>query len=212
MSTIQNGLLPLVSRFFTRYSVSQLITFLRNVITMMTGNAAYPTPSPTLTVVKTAVDDLEAKTTAALNRGRLEVAARRAAQRSVLSLARQLSNYVESNCAGSVETLLSSGFDARRSASPEQIPVVPANPRLNHNGSSGMLVFRFTGDGSRNTRNFSVQHAESETGPWIDHDLSTSTRVDIPGLTPGKVYYARAKANAAAGSSDWTVPTSKMAV
>ena len=212
MSTIQNGLLPLVSRFFTRYSVSQLITFLRNVITMMTGNPAYTTPSPTLPVVKTAVDDLEAKATAALNRGRLEVVARRAAQRSVLSLARQLSNYVESNCGGSVETLLSSGFDARRAASPEQMPAIPGNPRLSHNGSSGKLLFQFNGDSSRNTRNFSVQHGENEAGPWIDHDLSTSSRVEIVGLTPGKVYYARAKANAAAGSSDWTVPTSKMAV
>lgn len=178
----------------------------------MTGNAAFPTPSPTLAVVKTAVDDLEVKAAAALNRGRVQVMARRVAQRNVLALARQLSNYVESNCDGSVETLLSSGFDARRAASPEQMPAVPANPRLKHNGSSGVLLFQFNSDGSGNTRNFSVQHGENPDGPWIDHALSTSTRVEIPGLTPGKVYYARAKANAAAGSSDWTVPTSKMAV
>lgn len=212
MSTVQNGLLPFVARFFTRYPVSQLITFLRNVVTMMTGNPAFTTPSPTLASVTTAVDDLEEKAAAALNRGRLQVAARRSAQRNVLSLARQLSNYVESNCDGSVETLLSSGFDARRASSPEQMPAVPTNPRLSMNGQSGKLTFRFNGDGSGNTRNFSVQHGESETGPWIDHELSTSTTVDIIGLTPGKVYYARARANATAGSSDWTVPTSKMAV
>ncbi len=38
----------------------------------------------------------------------------------------------------------------------------------------------------------------------------TATRVKIPGLTPGKVYCSRARANGAAGSSDWTAPTSKM--
>lgn len=179
---------------------------------MMTGNPAYTTPSPTLASVTTAVDDLEEKAAAALNRGRLQVAARRSAQRNVLSLARQLSNYVESNCDGSVETLMSAGFDARRARSPEQMPQIPGNPRLSPNGSSGTLMFRFNGDGTGNTRNYSVQHGESETGPWIDHALSTSTLVNIPGLTPGKVYYARAKANATAGSSDWTVPTSKMAV
>ena len=32
------------------------------------------------------------------------------------------------------------------------------------------------------------------------------------GTNSGKVYYARAKANATAGSSDWSVPTSKMAI
>ena len=192
MSTIQNGLLPLVSRFYTRYSVSLLITFLRNVITMITGNAAYPTPSPTLAGVTTAVDDLETKATAALNGGRIETAAKRSAQITVLALARQLGNYVESHCGGSVETLLSSGFDAQRAASPAQMPAIPGNPRLNHNGSSGVLVYRYIGDS--NVRNFSVQYGENEAGPWTDHGLFTSTKVDIDGLTPGKVYYARAKA------------------
>jgi hypothetical protein len=210
MSTIQNGLLPLVSRLYTTYPVSVLITFLRNVVTMLTGNPAYTTPSPTLTVMTTALDDLDAKTQAALNRDRLAVAARRAAEVNVRVLARQLGNYVESHCGGSVETLLSSGFDAQRGKSPSQMPAVPGNPRLAHNGSSGLLLFRFTGDS--NVRNFSVQHAEAEAGPWIDHGLFTSTRVKIDGLTPGKVYYARAQAHATAGSSDWSVPTSKMAL
>lgn len=212
MSTIQNGLLPRVSLVFTRYVVSVLITFLRNVVEMMTGNAAFATPFPTLASVTAAIDDLETKAQAALGGGRLAVAARRASQVNLLVLARQLAGYVTAHCGGSIETLLSSGFDAQRARSPKQMPDVPGNPRLSHNGSSGVLVFRFNSDGTGNTRNYSVQHAEDPAGPWIDHDLSTSTKVEIPGLTPGKVYYARAKANAAAGSSDWTVPTSKMAI
>jgi hypothetical protein len=211
MSTIQNGLLPLVSRLYTKYPVSILVTFLRNVVTMLTANPAFPGPtSPTLAVMTTSLDDLDAKTQAALGGGRLAVASRRAAEVQVRVLARQLGNYVESHCGESVETLLSSGFDAQRAATPSQMPAVPGNPRLSHNGSSGVLLFRFTGDS--NVRNFSVQHAENEAGPWIDHDLSTSTRVEIPSLTPGKVYYARAQAHATAGTSDWTVPTSKMAI
>jgi len=41
MSTIINGFFVLVSRGFGRFSVDHLITFLRNVITMVTGNAAF---------------------------------------------------------------------------------------------------------------------------------------------------------------------------
>ena len=158
----------------------------------------------------TAVDDLETKAQAAINGGRLETAARRAARINVLVLARQLSNYVESHCGGSIETLLSSGFDAQRAASPPQMPPVPGNPRLEHGQNSGELVLRFTGDS--NVRNFSVQHAENVDGPWIDHDLSTSTRVEITGLTPGTVYYGRARAHSAGGSSDWCTPASKRAI
>ena len=90
------------------------------------------------------------------------------------------------------------------------IAATPGNPRLEYNGVSGSLVFRFTGD--YNVRNFSVQHSENANGPWIDHPLSTSTRVRLEELTPGKTYFARSRANGTAGSSDWTVPTSKMAI
>jgi hypothetical protein len=119
-------------------------------------------------------------------------------------------NYVESHCDGSLETLLSSGFEAVRAPSPPIVPAVPSDARLTYNGTSDQLIFRFTGD--FNVKNFSVQHAESVTGPWVDHDLSTSTRVKITDLTPGKMYWARARANATAGSSDWCPPTSLMAI
>jgi hypothetical protein len=209
-STITDGLYPRVSRTFARLSVSLLITFLRNVITQLTGNPAFPTPTPTLAVMSTSVDDLDAKNQAAINRGRLEVAARRAAKITTLAQARQLGNYVEARCNGSLETLLSSGFEAVRAPSPSIVPGVPGNARLTYNGTSGEMILRFTGDS--NVKNFSVQHAESVMGPWIDHALSTSTRVKITDLTPGKMYWGRVRANGTAGSSDWCPATCLMAI
>ncbi len=49
---------------------------------------------------------------------------------------------------------------------------------------SGELLLKF--DRVNNSNNYSVQTAESPNGPWEDQDLSTSTRVTIAGLTPGK--------------------------
>ena len=210
MPPILVGFQPRVSRSFARYTPSVMITFFRNIITSMTGNPTFPTPSPTLAVFKTAVDDLETKTQAAMNRGRIEVAARRASQAAAISLARQLGNYVESVSNGDLETLLSSGFEPVRSPSPSIVPATPANPRLSLTNLSGQLLFRFVGDA--NTRNFSVQHAENAAGPWTDHGLSTSTRVFLTDLTPGKVYFSRSRAHGAAGSSDWCTPVSAMAV
>ncbi|MBV9008358.1 MAG: fibronectin type III domain-containing protein [Verrucomicrobia bacterium] len=188
-----------------------MITFLRNVITMMTKNEAFPTPSPALDVVKSVINDLEVKAAAALNRGRVEVAARRAAQVEVLALARQLGNYVESNCGGSVEVLLSSGFDAQRAASAPQMPGKPLNPSFLDGNASGSMFLRFSGDGSGNTRNYSVQYAENISGPWIDRGIVSNTKVEIRGLTPGKVYFGRARAHSAAGSSDWPGVAARMA-
>ena len=209
-SSITDGLYPRVARRFASFSVARLIMFVRNVIAMMTSNPDFPTPSPTLPVVTTAVNDLEVKAQAALNGGKVEYAARRASEATLLALVRQLGNYVESTANGDLETLLGSGFDAVRAPSPSVIPDVPANPRLTYTGVSGHLMFRF--DGGYNVKNFAIQHAEHVDGPWIDDDLSTTSRVLLSGLTPGKTYWARACANGAAGTSDWCTPASLMAV
>lgn len=209
-SSITDGFVPRVARKYATYPISVLIMFVRNVIAMMTGNTSFPTPSPTLPVVKTAVDDLEVKAQAALNGGKVEYAARRAAEATVLSLTRQLGNYVESTANGDLETLISSGFEAVRAPSPSVIPAVPASATLDHTDQSGELLLRFVGD--YNVRNFSIEYGESASGPWTDNGLSTSTRVTLDGLTPGKTYWARACANGAAGTSDWCSPVSCMAI
>jgi len=52
----------------------------------------------------------------------------------------------------------------------------------------------------------------SPSGPWDDEDLSTASRVLIGGLAPGEVIRARASANGSAGASEWTAPTTAMAI
>jgi hypothetical protein len=57
-----------------------------------------------------------------------------------------------------------------------------------------------------------VQTAQNPDGLWDDQALSTSTRVLISGLTPGKVYWVRAQANGSAGPSGWGGPANAMVV
>jgi len=86
----------------------------------------------------------------------------------------------------------------------------PENLRLSITGISGELFLRF--DRVHNAANYSVQVATNPDGPWQEQALSTSTRVTIDGLTPGKVYWVRAAANGSAGSSGWGGPATAMAV
>lgn len=211
-SSINNGFYPRVARAFAALPVALLIGFIRNVIAMMTGNSAFqtPPPSPTLGDLKTAVDDLEIKNQASMAGDRVAIATRNAQQAVVVNLGRQLGNYVESQANGVLDTLLSSGFEAVRAPSPSVVPATPAKPTLSYTGVSGEMLFRFVGDS--NVRNFSVQYGESATGPWTDNGLSTSSRVTLDSLTPGKTYWARACANGAAGTSDWCSPASLIAI
>lgn len=176
----------------------------------MTGNTNYPTPSPTLAVITTSVNAFETSVHDALDGGKIAIATRNAARNELLSLLRQLAAYVTGTCSADVLTLIGSGFDAIKTPSPVGVLPAPQNLRLDYTGMSGELLLKF--DRVNNAANYSVQTAENPSGPWEDQDLSTSARVTIGGLTPGKVYWARACANRSQGASEWGGPATAMAV
>ena len=210
MNTSTNGYYPRVALSFARKIDTGLIAFVRNVITMMTGNAKYPSPTPTLAVLTTSVNDLETAVHDALDGGKIAIATRNAARVSLLAQMRQLAAYVQANCEADLLVLFTSGFDAVRSPSPVGTLPAPKNPRLNLTDKSGELLFKF--DRVPNANNYSIQTAPAATGPWEDEDLSTASRVIIGGLAPGEVIWARACANGSAGASEWTAPTTAMAI
>ena len=205
-----NGFYARVALGFARKIDTDLIAFVRNVITQMTNNTQYPAPQPALTVVSASVDAFETAVHDAMDGGRIAIATRNAARAELLAFMRQLAAYVQASCGADLLALLGSGFDAVRAPSPVGVLPAPQNLRLSLSGTSGELLLRF--DRVNNAANYSVQLAESAAGPWEDQDLSTSTRVTIDGLTPGKVYWARACANGSAGASEWGGPATAMAV
>lgn len=210
MNTSTDGYYARVALSFARKVDTTLIAFTRNVIALMTNNANYPTPSPTLADVTTSVNDLETAVHEALDGGRIAIATRNAARVGLLALLRQLAAYVQGRCKDDLLALISSGFEAVRAPSPAGNLPAPQNPRLSLTDKSGELLFRF--DRVRNANNFSIQTAPAASGPWENEDISTTCRVIIGGLTPGEVLWARACANGSAGASEWTAPTTAMAI
>jgi hypothetical protein len=101
-------------------------------------------------------------------------------------------------------------FEAIRTPSVVGVFPAPQNLRLEYTGMSGELLLKF--DRVINANNYSVQTAASSEGPWEDQGLSTTVRVNIDGLTPGKVCWARVCANGSAGASEWGGPATAMAV
>src|ERR1041384_5748407 len=190
---MKSGFYPRVSLAFARKIDTDLIAFTRNVVTLITGNTQYPTPSPTLTVVTTAVNALETAVHDALDGGKRAIATRNAARQELLSLLRQLAAYVAGSCNADVRLLIGAGFEAIRTPSPVGVLPAPGNLRLDLTGISGQLYLRF--DRVPNAANYSVQTATTPDGLWDKRDLSTSTRVSIEGLTLGKVYWVGACAN-----------------
>jgi hypothetical protein len=210
MNSSTNGYYARVALSFARKIDTDLIAFVRNVITLMTGNTNYPSPSPTLAEVTTSVSDFETSVYNALDGGKIAIATRNAARQAVLALLRQLAAYVQGNCKADLLALISSGFEAVRAPSRVGTLPAPQDPRLSLTDKSGELLFRFSR--VSNANNYSIQTAATATGPWEDEGFRTSTRVIIGGLAPGEVLWARVCANGSAGASEWSVPTTAMAV
>jgi hypothetical protein len=210
MNTATNGFYARVALSFARRVDTGLISFVRNVVKLMTKNPQYPTPKPTLAVITASVNGFELKVQAALDGGKIAIAARNAARVELLSLMRQLAAYVQGNCNANLTALLTSGFDAVRAPSPVGVLPAPQNPRLSLTRKSRELLFKF--DRVTNAVNYTIQIADSPNGAWKDYDLSTATRVLIEDLTPGQTYWARACANGSAGASEWSAATSAMAI
>lgn len=200
-----------VSYAFARLLFTALIAFARNVVTLMTGNAHYPTPTPPLAEVSIAIDTLETAVHDALDGGKIAIAARNAAGAGLLSLLRQLASYVQTTCKGDLVILLSSGFQPVKTRTPAGVLPPPANLRLVPTGTSGQLALRL--DRVPNNAGYSVQTADNPDGPWTDRGVFTSSRgILLTDLTPGQVCWARACANGAADPSGWGGPVSAMAV
>ncbi|MDQ6656363.1 MAG: fibronectin type III domain-containing protein [Verrucomicrobiota bacterium] len=211
MQTNNEQLIARVSLRFMKLTVFVLITFLRNVIGAINKRPdLYKTPNPPISELAGAVDDLEVKAMAALDKSRNAILARDAQHKVTLALARQLASYVQNNCRNDVVCLTASGFGAVRRGSKTTEVIAPTNVRLRRNGNSGILDLQFAK--VRNAVNYSVESSTKPEGPFTPEKLSTSTRVRLENREPGMLYYVRVRANGAPGSSEWTPVTSAMAV
>ena len=96
--------------FLSSSSDALLVTGAQTIVTALTTNPDYPTPTPTLATVITALNDFTVAIANAANGGKEETAIKNAKRAELTSLLRQLASYVGVTCGGDMAKLLSSGF------------------------------------------------------------------------------------------------------
>jgi hypothetical protein len=192
--------------------VYDYLGFGHQVVTKMTGNANYPTPTPTLAAYTAGLDDLQAKADNAVGGGKNAYIARGMSWEASKLQTRELINYVMLNGKNDPDILTSSGFDLVKTGTPHGQLTPPQNLRLSYTGTSGVLKLRMN-PVKGVTAGYCLQQAESVTGPWVEiANVSKVREIIISGLTPAKTYYFRACANGALGPSGWSGTASIMAV
>jgi hypothetical protein len=166
----------------------KLLARLRMHIQMLTGNAYFPTPEPTLPVLQAAADELE-QTIDDVNSGnKAKIPHRNAVVAEVEEYIRTLSYYVQLTSNGDAEKIQSAGFELRKEASPPQLPVQVANLRAEALGN-GKIKLRWKA--ISNADIYVVQASKEVYFKESIMDKTTRSSFVFENLEPGSLYYMK---------------------
>ncbi len=175
----------------------------RTHVVKLTGNTDFPTPTPKLSDITDACDALDAAGNAYdFNRGKLEKEARDVSFEVLKSLIRELGGYVQANCKGQRELILSTGFDVRKPNEPVgQLPAAQ-NVRALVQPYPGRLEVRWDGVRGRSMYQLWITDGDpNDASGWKLLLQSTKNRHVVDELTSNTVYTFRVVVLGTAGAS-----------
>jgi len=197
-----NGKYKVAVGFLTQSKDADLIVASERIVVGMTGNAAYPTPNPTLADLIAARNSYIAAVNAAMD-SHLGVVVRRQQRAAFTAMLRDLAHYVQVASGGDLAILLSSGFTAQKQKKPVGPLPAPANMRLKRGKTSGLLIARC--DKLLQAGAYEWRYANVATPTvWVNLESTFAAHVAIEGLTPGTQYTTQVRALGTAGPSDWS--------
>jgi hypothetical protein len=190
--------------FLSASSDKLLAAAAQKIVTDLTTNPDYPTPTPTLPTVTTALNDFTVAIANATGGGKEETAIKNAKRAELTSLLRQLASYVGVTCGGDLAKLLSSGFPTWKPTKspigvlpPPDAPVATAGPQSGQLSAVSAPVF------GAYSYNWRVALASAPT-VFIQQVQTTAASNIFEGLTPGQTYTVQLNAVGSAGPSDWS--------
>jgi hypothetical protein len=198
--------------FLTKDSDAQLDQDVETIIASMTGNANFPTPSPTLAAITTALSAFTVALADAADGGIEKTAVKNAKRAELVSLLRQLSSYVFATANGDMTKLLSSGFPAQKTTRTPIGPLpTPDVPFLSQGAVSGSLDASTQPISGAYIYSWRVALA-SAPATYIKQVQTTAASNTFDGLTPGQVYLVEVNAIGTAGPTDYSGPGELMTI
>ncbi|HEY5075164.1 MAG TPA: hypothetical protein VII34_10760 [Pyrinomonadaceae bacterium] len=198
--------------FLTKDGEAPFTDKVTTLLEWMTNNTKYPTPTPALTVVQTAFDAYKVATADAAQGGKENTAIRNARRAELVSLLRQLANYVDATANGDLETLISSGFPIQKTQRTPIGPLpAPDAPSVSQGPVTGTLRAVISPVYGAYAYHWRLALASAPT-VYVQTALTTGGRVLFEDLTAGQVYNVEANAVGSAGTSDWSDVGSLMVI
>jgi hypothetical protein len=186
-------------------TVPALITYAQGIVKGMTGNTAFPTPSPSLPTVTAAINDLQTAETAALARTKGAVATRNEKRIALASLLQLQRAYIQSVADAAAENapsiIQSAGIAVRKT--PVRAPrVFEAKP----GALSGTV--KLVAPAAARRASYDWEYSIDGAKSWVAVPGTLQARTTVTGLTPVSTVQFRYCAVTQTGQGDWSAPVS----
>ena len=166
------------------------------LVTKLAGNANFPSPTPSIADLTTALTELTSATIAASRGDRELIIVRKDKERVVADMIRTLAGYITMTAEGDGAKIISSGFDLAKLPEPQPAlsrPVSFKAERGRHTGEVE-LSWRLV----RNAASYVVEMTTSDPQlaetKWTTAAITTKVKVKFADLNVGEFYYYRVKA------------------
>jgi hypothetical protein len=183
--------------------IAIVISIARAIIIALTGNAAFPTPVPTLAAVSAAITDLENAQAVALTRVKGAAQTRNQKLAALVTLLRQLRDYVQTVADASPD----SAAALIHSAAMNVRKVSLAGKRVfsvKQGALSGAVSILAPAAGPRASYEWEMSADGGKT--WQPLPPTMPSRTTASGLQPATTYAFRYRSVTKAGASDWSQP------
>lgn len=197
---------------FRQVNDDELLVRGSTVLQALTDNAFFPTPNPSLADLESKLQEFQEKLSVARRRGSpQDTAAKNDCRVELENVLKQLAFYVSMEADGSLQKLLSSGFDVSRYPRAGNVPNTITGVFLRDGKQSGQMRLDFNRDPQALLYEYCIANERDESGEliWGDAISTSSSRQHIIApVTPFKRHYVRVRAINGYGKSEWSEPVS----
>jgi hypothetical protein len=188
-------------------AIPALIQYGQGIVKRMTGNPHFPNPTPTLTAVVVAINELQIAESGAQARTKGAVVLRNEKRTALVGVLQQLRSYIQSIAdedATNAASIIESAGVAVRKTPTRHARVFAA--RQGHVSGVANVVAAVAGRRASYDWEYSTDGGKT----WVTLPSTLQAKTTVAGLTPGSTVQFKYRAVTKTGETDWSQPVSLM--
>ena len=169
-----------------KLSAAQMVVFANHILSAMTGNANFTTPFPALSLLITAINNLNTALSVQQKGNKLSTENVKKARYQLQRVLKAMAAYVEFTSNDVVSVALSSGFSLSSHTANTKAPLTAI-----HGIHSGEIDLRAKAAKGVGSYIFEYTQTPLNAASWVTAATTKQAKHTVAGLTPGIMYWFR---------------------